>query len=87
MADFTHILMQQAMKHGRTITISPADAIVNAPAGVAAPQFVQLKLTATSGVSRIVVAPTHATNGRQLQDKDWIHFVQQMASELDELER
>ena len=49
MPDMTHVIMEQAMKYGRTFTVKAADAMVTGPAGQAVPQMVHLELRCADG--------------------------------------
>ena len=83
MPDLTHILMEQTMRYGRTIKIAPADAMVTSHSGAAPPQMVAISLTGFAGKPTFTnVIPTHATDGRQLQDEDWKHFFTEMSDRM-----
>jgi hypothetical protein len=82
--DLTHVIMEQAMKFGRTLTVKAADAIATGPGGGAAAQYVQIELRPSlGGPGKIMMLPTHWTDGRQMEDKDWIAAIQRAAQFLD----
>jgi hypothetical protein len=85
--DLAHVIMEQAMKHGRCIMFKAADAMVEGPPGKAMPQMVHIEMRPAlnkPGITSIV--PTHAVNGRLLQDKDWMHFITKMGEDLTKAE-
>ncbi len=85
--DLAHVIMEQAMKYGRTVTFKAADAIATSSQG-AAPQMVHIEVRPTEGgAGRISMVPTHATTGRQLEDRDFIHLVRGMGEELSKEEQ
>jgi hypothetical protein len=86
MADLTQVILEQAMKFGRTLTIKAANAVVEGPGAPA--QMVHIELRPTDGgPGQMWMIPTHAKSGELMTDKNLIGFVQQMAAKLDEQER
>lgn len=86
----SEVLMEQAMKYGRTATIKAADAIVSGPG--AQPQMVHLELRPTEGgPGRMTIMPTHSNMGPDagtlLGDDAWSSQFQRMGDELNELDK
>ena len=85
--DLAHVIMEQAMKYGRTVTFKAADAIATSSQG-AAPQMVHIEVRPTEGgAGRISMVPTHAEARRQLGARRDMHLVARRGEELSKEEQ